>query len=279
MRKSTRVVFGRCVLASLPVAAFACGLSAVTTPTPTLVVEPAASPTATLIALVASPTATPQPPAPTTVAPDSGDELCDNDNFPSDDGATWVYAGDNSKTGTYTRTDVVTDSRDDGFTIHTKLTRVEYDQEYLCTDAGLIQLEAGLQDVIAQITGANGTVTVTRDHNEGLTLPRDLQPGATWSQFVAWRALSDSGTHTGSFNVQYTAMGVEVVTVPAGTFDAMHIHAVIDSDITSGTHVAWTYTVDLWFAPDTGLVRTEGASDLRGVEFTDTLELESYDAP
>lgn len=169
----------------------AAGLIAVTpavdTPTPTA--------TAALIAV--APDANTPTPTPTVVA--SSEELCDNDYFPSDDDATWVYAGNNSKTGNYTRTDTVIDSRDDGFTIQTKLDDVTYTQEFTCTEAGLINLEPGMNDLAAIFSGTGGTVTLKREHNSGITLPRNFMPGNTWQQFLGWLATGPESTSRGSF--------------------------------------------------------------------------------
>jgi hypothetical protein len=73
-------------------------------------------------------------------------------------------------------------------------------------------------------------------------------------------------------------MGPEFVTVPFGTFDAMRIDASIDVEIGYQKSNS-TYTVSFWLVQDIGIVKMEGSMDMRGVEFTDTIELTSYDSP
>lgn len=244
------------------------------TPIPTSTPVPSATATETAVFIVETPTPTPPSPSPT--LPED-DELCDNDYFPSDDGATWIFAGNNSKTGEYTRTDTVIDSSDTGFTIQTDLEDVSYTQAFECTEAGLINLEAGLQDIVAVFSGKNGDVVLTRENNSGLSIPRELNPGLTWEQFLAWKASSSVGITTGSFTYHYTAMGLEVVSVPGGTFDAMRINVQIE--VAASQSPAWTYVNSIWLVKDIGLVKSQGSSDLSGVEFTDTIELVSYDSP
>jgi hypothetical protein len=217
------------------------------------------------------------PPPQTTEAADSH-ELCDNDYFPSDDDTTWTFSGSNSKTGDYTRTDQVTDSTDYGFIITTKLTKITYASEFTCTEAGLINLMPAMGQLSAIFSGPDGTVTVTPTMNSGITIPREFKPGDTWNQYFAWNASSPIGNENGSFNYHYTAMGPEVVTVPFGTFDAMRIDASIDVEIGYQKSNS-TYTVSFWMVQDIGIVKMEGSMDMRGVEFSDTIELVSYDSP
>jgi hypothetical protein len=74
-------------------------------------------------------------------------------------------------------------------------------------------------------------------------------------------------------------MDLEVVSVPAGNYDAMRIDMTIDVDINAPGKVTYTYTNSIWLVRDIGLVKSEGSSDQRGFEFTDVLELESFDSP
>lgn len=74
-------------------------------------------------------------------------------------------------------------------------------------------------------------------------------------------------------------MGLEVVTVPVGTFDAMRIDVMIQVEVDTPARMTWTYSNSIWLVPEIGLVKSEGSNDLRGVEFTDTMELKSFDMP
>jgi hypothetical protein len=238
---------------------------------------PVPSPTSTQTGGIIAVTDT-VPPSQTTQGGDSS-ELCDNDYFPSDDDTTWTYSGDNSKTGDYTRSDQVTDSTDYGFTITTKLTKITYATEFTCTEAGLINLMPAMGQLSALFSGPDGTVTVTPTMNSGITIPREFKPGDTWNQYFAWNASSSIGNENGSFNYHYTAIGPEVVTVPFGTFDAMRIDASIDVEIGTFQKSTSTYTASFWLVQDIGLVKSEGSMEGPGLQFSDTIELVSYDSP
>ncbi len=220
-------------------------------------------------------------PAPTTASTPSSEseELCDNDYMPSDDGAVWQFAGQNSKLGAYTRTDTVSDSRDDGFTITTELKDVTYAEEWICTEAGLIDLEPGQQTLAAAFSGPSGVVAVTRSFNSGITLPRHLDPAMAWQQVFGWQATGAGVSTNGSFTYQYTVMGPEAITVPFGSFDAMRINVEVELEMGGPAGMKGTYSQSVWFVQDVGLVKAEGESHIKGVEFTDSMELVSYDSP
>ena len=209
----------------------------------------------------------------------SSEELCDNDYMPSDDGAVWEFAGQNSKLGAYARTDTVTDSRDDGFTITTELKDVTYAEEWTCTEAALIDLEPGQQTLAAAFSGPSGAVAVTREFNSGITLPRHIDPAMSWQQVFGWRAIGADVSSNGSFTYQFTAMGPEVVAVPFGSFDAMRINVEVELEMGGPSGLKDTYSQSMWFVQDVGLVKVEGVSHIKGVEFTDSMELVSYDSP
>ena len=209
----------------------------------------------------------------------SSEELCDNDYMPSDDGAGWEFAGQNSNLGSYTRTDTVADSRDDGFTITTELKDVTYAEEWTCTDAALIDLEPGQQALAAAFSGPSGAVAVTRELNSGITLPRHIDPAMSWQQVFGWRATNTDVSSNGSFTYQFTAMGPEVVAVPFCSFDAMRINVEVELEMDGPSGLEGTYSQSMWFVQDVGLVKVEGVSRIKGVEFTDSMELMSYDSP
>ncbi len=249
-----------------------CGL-----PAPSQIKSPTASPTPASV-MVAS-TTTPQ--AQLTPTTETSGSPCDNDYFPSDDDATWTFAGNNSKTGDFTRTDTVTDSTDNGFTITTQLTKVSYTQEFTCTDAGLINLNPVSGELSSLLSGPSGTVVVNRNFASGITIPKDLAGaiGQSWQQVFGWEAINSDTSNKGEFTTYFTAMGLEVVHVPPGSFDAMRIDARIEIEIGTYQKTYGTYTTSIWLGKDVGLLKSEGSMKMPGVDFTDTLELISYDSP
>ena len=170
---------------------------------------------------------TPTEPGWSTSVPDIAS--CENAYLPSEEGSTWTYAGSNSSTGTYSRTDTIVSSEDDSFVIATQLTKTDYTQEFSCRGVGLINLEPNQSDIAAMFHGPSGDVTVHRVSNSGVTLPADIQAGDSWEQVFVWDATGPDASGSGTFTYAFTAAGVETVSVPAGTFDAP-AHRRRDSD-------------------------------------------------
>ena len=219
-----------------------------------------------------------EPPPPTATATDAP-ELCDNTYFNSNGDTTWTYSGNNSKLGDYTRTDTIVDSRDDGFTMGTTLPDVSYAVEFACADAGLIDMDPLKGGFTMLLSGPSSPVSVITTGISGLTFPRDIQPGDTWQHVVDWEATYSGDTSQGQFIYQYLARGLEVVTVPWGTFDAMHLDVQVEMGAGFGGAFSGTYDENLWLVKDIGIVKSEGTSHIPGVEFTDTMELNSFSSP
>ena len=246
-------------------------------PQPTIAVTATVTPTNSPILptlSVSTPTLPPPPSATSTSAPD----LCDNTYFNSNGDTTWTYSGNNSKLSDYSRTDTIVDSRDDGFTMGTTLPDVSYSVEFACTEAGLIDMDPLKGSFTALLSGPSGSVNVITTGISGITFPRDIQPGDTWQHVVDWEATYSGGSLQGQFVYQYLARGLEVVNVPWGTFDAMHLDIQIEIGAGFG-QPAGSYEENLWLVKDIGIIKSEGTSHIPGVEFTDTYELTSFSSP
>jgi len=224
---------------------------------------------------VSTPTSPPPATATSTEAPD----LCDNTYFNSNGDTAWTYSGNNSKLGDYSRTDTIIDSRDDGFTMGTTLPDVSYSVEFACTEAGLIDMDPLKGSFTALLSGPSGSVNVTTTGISGITFPRDIQPGDAWQHVVDWEATFSGGSSQGQFVYQYLARGLEVVNVPWGTFDAMHLDIQIEIGAGFNPSLSGTYEENLWLVKDIGIIKSEGTSHIPGVEFTDTYELTSFSSP
>lgn len=213
--------------------------------------------------------------------------LCANPLFPVKLGATWTYSGMGSSAGDYSFTDTITDVREDGFTLASQFDGLTRTQEWACKPEGLASLTFGGGAAGGIIT--NGVqMELTTSNVQGINLPKTVNAGDQWPyslDFEGSMQLSDApvgaqGTATFDFN----AVGVESVTVPAGTFNAMKIHVnmVLDMKITlSGftTPVTFTSPADMWFAPGVGWVKAVSSGDLMGTSFDETIELQSYTIP
>ena len=82
----------------------------------------------------------------------------------------------------------------------------------------------------------------------------------------------------------YTAIGVESVSVPAGTFEAMKVEVVTTVNINAtfqGTTVPVTFTstTTSWFAQGVGWVKSDSVSDFGDISTSESIELVSYNIP
>jgi hypothetical protein len=216
---------------------------------------------------------TPSPPPPPPGIGPSGE--CGSDWFPSEEDNFWVSVGTNNVKGDYTTTLTVIESRDDGFTVRqvTSNSDVDFVLVYGCSDAGLIMLNPMSQFATASASGPSGSATVNTLGASGLTLPLDLHAGQVWQQYLSYEVVGQDVTIHGEYTADSIARGLEVVSVPFGTFDAMRIDTEIQSTIEGEPLEPCQQTV--WFVKDIGGVKAEGSCF--GV--VDSNELTDFDSP
>lgn len=245
----------------------------------------AAAPTA---APTLPPTRAPtEPPTPEASATPESRGGCDNPLFPVVNGATWTYAGTGGPAGAYSYTDTITDVRADGFTITSKfddnLTKA---QEWACKPEGLVALQ--LPGGAAAITTKQFQATFETSNVQGVTIPASVAAGDKWSFSLTIKGTQEvSGIKAetnGDASYDFTAVGMESVTVPAGTFDAMRVDGVLTLNLTalvSGLSIPVQITMNTtsWFAPGVGMVKTSTSGSVAGTAINDTLELQSYNIP
>jgi hypothetical protein len=202
--------------------------------------------------------------------------LCSNQYLPNAAGDTWNYSGNNTAIGAYNRTDTLTSSSNNAFTVETTLANVTYSLNYTCSSAGLTATDPIQQYVGALLSGPDAPVSVKLTSSSGITLPASITPGDTWQQTADWQASSKDLNLNGRFVFDYTAAGYENVTVPFGTFNALRVDATIRIEVSGFRILAGTYTTTTWMVPDVGIVKSEGTSHVPGVNFTDGMQLSSY---
>lgn len=224
---------------------------------------------------------------PTDEPPVAVSSLCDNEYYPVVNGATWSYSGTSSATEDFAYTNTISSVRDDGFTVTVEFDDVTLVQEWACIADGILALDTG--------GGAAGTVT-TSDINlemetqnvSGITYPNEILPGNTWAHTLDYTGKMDVAGEfvdvSGDTTYSYTAIGIENVTVPAGTFDAMKIEVITTININmtiqgSEVPVTVTSTSTSWFAEDVGWVKSDSTSDVLGAPSSETIELVSYSIP
>ncbi|MEO8356013.1 MAG: hypothetical protein ABI621_08865 [Chloroflexota bacterium] len=226
-----------------------------------------------------------------TPAPDAGGATlagqCVNAYYPIREGSTWMYESTGNTTGSYSFTDTITSVRDNGFSLTTQFADRTQSQEWACTAEGLVAQELG--GAPAAALNAMGTpFELTIDHVSGVTFPNSISAGDQWQhnlEFTGKMSMAgQEGQASGTAQSNFTALGVESVTVPAGTFDAMQIE--VNSTISIGLEfqgmkvpVSFTGTYTYWFVQGVGWVKASGSGEIAGQSFTEAIELRAYNIP
>lgn len=174
--------------------------------------------------------AAPEPTVATKALPgpeSTGTGLCANAYFPVRAGATWTYSSTGGPAGGYGFTDTITAVREDGFTLTSQFDELTRTQEWSCTAKGLVALQLG---GTSAATLNNDDIQVTLDvaNVSCITIPNEISPGDTWQHAIEFTGtIAAAGQEidaSGNVQSSFQAVGVESVTVPAGTFDALKIH-------------------------------------------------------
>ncbi len=208
---------------------------------------------------------------------------CDNLYYPVTAGAYWQYSVHSSTIGNYDLTRVIHSVNESGFTVqsHDSSGTIVLDR-WGCDSGDLrdLELPGGPAGAVAA-AGVSGTLTSI--NNQGVTLPALIHAGDSWSQemdLVGDIEIEGSlfPVTDASYTINYQAIGMEEVAVPAGSFLALRIEERLFYDMTvkiEGIEVPVQSGADLtlWYAPGVGLVRADSTNDLGGTEI---IELVNY---
>ena len=241
------------------------------------------TPTQTVSATGTEPPLTPE----SNETPAAGEGLCANAYYPVREGATWSYKSTSGPAGDFSFTDTITSVREDGFTLTSQFDDLTRTQEWACKPEGLVALQLGGPSA-ATLNTQDMQLNLTVNNVSGVTFPSQITTGDQWQHALEFEGELDiAGTPaeaTGSAQSNFSALGIENVTVPAGTFDAMKIQ--VDSTITINATfqgvsmpVAFSGTYTFWFAQGVGWVKASGTGEVVGTSFTETIELQSYNIP
>ena len=211
-----------------------------------------------------------------------GGGACANPYLPVVMGATWNYKMTGSVSDTFTRSIVTADgsSFTDQDVFGTGVTR---QGKWNCDSGNLTALNPS-NGGSASVSTENVTVDFQTTAFSGVTLPATVNPGDAWEQSTTLE-----GTETindmvipakNEFTNSCKAVGVESVTVEAGTFDAMRVDCVTNMKITitmqeTPVETALTLNGTSWYAEGVGMIKS--ASTGQGVD--STIELVSYAIP
>ena len=219
--------------------------------------------------------------------PVAGQGLCTNLYYPVRQGATWTYKSTGGPAGEYSFTDTVTSAREDGFTLSTQIGDITRTQEWVCTAEGLAALQLGGAPA-AMLNSQNIQLNLDISNATGVTFPIQLNPGDQWQQTMDVQGnvtmMNQEAEATGNAQMNFSAIGNESVTVPAGTFDALKVavNVTLNVDATyEGITLPVSFSGDYtyWFAPNVGWVKASGTGNVLGSSFSDTTELQSYSIP
>ena len=208
--------------------------------------------------------------------------FCANPYLPVVVGATWNYDLKGPIPDTYTHTilSVEADKFVEQDVFNSGVTR---QAEWKCENGNLIALNpsgGNTSNVTTEGLESNFETTELT----GVTLPAVINPGDTWSQsltLVGTQSLNGIEVPTSNqLTSDCTAVGLETVTVTAGTFDAMRVdcHTIMHLTVTMSGNPFET-TLDLngtnLYAIKVGIVK----SSTIGSGLDSTVELLSYNIP
>lgn len=261
------------------------------TPVPTQQATPASEQveTSEAVATTSSPSeATEVPQESATLESEAGGGMCDNPYYPTSPGTTWTYSDSGGPAGPFTFTSSVSELRSDGFTLTLQYPGLTVTQQWACEPEGLVALQYG-GGPSAALSTSQTTAQFETTEVSGVTIPASLQAGDQWQQSYKIQGTQtigegETGTSEGSVTYNFQALGMESVSVSAGTFEAMKIQNDMNMEITvtvSGITVPTTVTGTntLWYAPDVGWVKSSNVNDMSGEQINETIELVEYDAP
>ena len=232
-------------------AAAACGGSGADSTTTTTTTTTVAGATTTTTAPAATTTAGEAAETTTTVS--SSEASCDHSHFPVRAGSAWTFRNAQGEEITWEIVSVADDGR--SAVMEAVLPAPGG------TVTGTINIacdETGISAPELAITGLpQGAVVLSAEEDGVFLLPAgQLVEGAMWTSVVNLTAELEGEVR---FEMQRTSMftviGMEEVTVEAGTFNAVKIRAEFELEIlTGGVPIGSSGAEDIWFAEGVGLV-------------------------
>jgi hypothetical protein len=203
---------------------------------------------------------------------------CDHPYFPARDGASWTWENLDGDLAVWT----IVSTSDDGTeaTMEADLTSPEGE---ITATVNLICGDFGVSAPELAITGLPAGAEVTQITEEGVwLLPADqLTEGATWMSLVTISAELPGDV---AFEIErvtnYTVLGFEDVTVPAGTFPAIKVRAEAAFKIDVGGRTIQNDRVDIfWFSEGVGFVKESSEVAKEGDDPEFSSELVEYFLP
>ncbi|GEM86320.1 hypothetical protein [Meiothermus granaticius] len=180
---------------------------------------------------------------------------CEQAYFPVKEGWVWTYkSSPEGKTQTMRFSGV----SPAGFTYVTQLSNGSVETRWKCEAGGL----AALEFASSNLGGQNQSVNFKTVGRKGVMLPNTLGVGSQWSYSFTLEGAMSGGTLTDHMETLNKAVGLETITVPAGTFKALKVEST--STLKMGMNVGGK-TRDLpsntiqstsWYAKGVGMVKS-----------------------
>lgn len=219
--------------------------------------EPTATPTQEIELQVKTAEAT-YTPVPTPASGFDSNE-CDNPFYPVSDDATWTYAISAGGKAEYR---MAVDEKG-AFTLNIQGDQAAFTIDGDCTNEGIVIMNTA--GAATTISSSEGNTVVSTIDVKGVTLPKDIKINDQWSQTIN---VTTEGKKSEIFT-EYTALGFENITVPAGDFYALKVEQ-------SGYVEIFGQKVKMhgyqWFAEGVGTVKSE-------MDGAPAVELVTYDIP
>jgi hypothetical protein len=269
VRPTLRVSF----LLVLPVGLVACEGTTPTAPAPT---------DAPAVVLESSTSQSPEP----TAAPAEG-AACENEYLPIVKGATWTYEGTTSR-GDYRENAIILDVKGDRFELGVTLGGISYQEAWLCTEDGLLQLDDPTSPFTAFYTGPDATVSIATIGTDGVTLPTRFEVGDEWDQTTQLEINGDIYSGPSTIHHEFSAVRSEEVTVAGTVWQAVVVEVSSHMDVLMSPRFAMDYETTQWFVRGVGLVKLEGEMGMwevggelvePGLEYDVSFEMVGYSVP
>lgn len=179
-------------------------------------------------------------------------------------GVNWTYQVSGSPAGDFEFTQRVNAARPDGFTLTSRISQENYVHTWACSLDGLTAWQFdGV--AAAGIALAGGQITLDTDSVEGITLPAELNVGDRWQQTYTVSGVQSleglpDATVSGTLTINNEVIGMESVSVPFGSFEALRIHSYYVYDVRVG-NPPFSFspeifgTSDSYYAEHIGLVK------------------------
>jgi hypothetical protein len=213
---------------------------------------------------------------------------CANPYYPVVDGVTRRYRLEASAGGTVEYAETIAGATRGRFTLVSQLGDLTVRQEWACTTRGLVALRFR-DGAAAGLSARDVEVGFETTGVEGVTIPSDVGPGSRWTQTfrIAGRQRVPGvgrARTSGRVVVRFVAGGVESVTVPGGTFEALAIDVAFRFDLrVKAAGVAEDLDVvstgTMWLAPGVGTVRSITEGEGFGRSFGEETVLTAFTGP